>query len=92
MAEHGVTDEALYKAAGWEQMKDVIHRQTMVWVGHVARMPTHRLPKQALFGWIGGVLGKQAGVGIVQPRFIQDVLERAGVPPIDWFRQAQDRT
>ena len=91
MAQHGVTDEALYRAVGWEQMKDVIHRQTMVWAGHVSRMPTHRLPKQALFGWIGGVLGKQAGVGVAQPRFVQDVLERAGVPPIDWFRQAQDR-
>eukprot|EP00969_Alexandrium_andersonii_P024164 1054793-Alexandrium_andersonii.AAC.1 len=46
MAHYGVTDADLYAAAGWEQIKDVIHRQTLVWLGHVARMPLHRLPKQ----------------------------------------------
>eukprot|EP00969_Alexandrium_andersonii_P248983 11003579-Alexandrium_andersonii.AAC.1 len=29
MAEVGVTDEQLYAAAGWEQVRDMIDRQTM---------------------------------------------------------------
>eukprot|EP00969_Alexandrium_andersonii_P057047 2517064-Alexandrium_andersonii.AAC.1 len=61
-------------------MQDVIHRHTLVWMGHVARMPVHRLPKQVMFGWVGGRLGKQAGVGILHPRFVHDVLTGAGVP------------
>ena len=44
--ELGVSDNDLYRAAGWEQVQDLIHRQVLVWVGHVARMPEDRLPKQ----------------------------------------------
>ena len=91
MAETGLTDEDLYRAAGWEAMQDVIHRQTLVWLGHVARMPISRLPKQVLVGWVGGQLGRQAGAGILHPRFAQDVVEGAGFSLMDWFRRAQDR-
>eukprot|EP00969_Alexandrium_andersonii_P126935 5609956-Alexandrium_andersonii.AAC.1 len=72
-------------------MQHLIHRHILVWMGDVARMPVRRLPKQVMFGWVGGKLGKQAGVGILHPRFVRDVLRGAGVPVIDWFRQAQDR-
>eukprot|EP00974_Lingulodinium_polyedra_P035831 3439085-Lingulodinium_polyedra.AAC.1 len=27
----------------------------------------------------------------MQPRFIHEVIEAAGIPGIDWFRRAQDR-
>eukprot|EP00969_Alexandrium_andersonii_P096220 4248818-Alexandrium_andersonii.AAC.1 len=46
MTQLDATDAQLYAAAGWESMRELIERQTMVWVGHVARMPLHRLPKQ----------------------------------------------
>eukprot|EP00974_Lingulodinium_polyedra_P091004 8824472-Lingulodinium_polyedra.AAC.1 len=91
LQEHHITDAEVYAATGWEDVVDLIHRQTLVWLGHVARMPVSRLPKRALFGWVAGTLGRQAGVGVLQPRFVQDVLEGAGVPVVDWFRQAQDR-
>eukprot|EP00969_Alexandrium_andersonii_P238343 10519989-Alexandrium_andersonii.AAC.1 len=61
MADLGVTDQQRYAAAGWESTRDLIEWQTMVWAGHVARMPLHRLPKQVLLGWVGGQLGRQAG-------------------------------
>ena len=51
MREHHVLDDMLYQAAGWSTMADTIRRLSMEWVGHIARMPTHRLPKQVLFGW-----------------------------------------
>ena len=51
MREHHVSDDMLYQAAGWSTMADTIRRLSMEWVGHVARMPTYRLPKQVLFGW-----------------------------------------
>eukprot|EP00969_Alexandrium_andersonii_P349208 15430533-Alexandrium_andersonii.AAC.1 len=44
-----------------------------------------------MFGWVGGTLGRQAGVGILHPRFVHDVIAGAGVPVIDWFRRAQER-
>eukprot|EP00969_Alexandrium_andersonii_P037024 1622343-Alexandrium_andersonii.AAC.1 len=62
-----------------------------VWLGHVARMQIERYPKQAMFGWIKGKLGRQAGVRVMHPMLARDALCRAGIPLTDWFRQAQDR-
>eukprot|EP00974_Lingulodinium_polyedra_P117268 11162590-Lingulodinium_polyedra.AAC.1 len=61
LQEHHIADAEVFAAIGWEDVVDLIRRQSLVWVGHVARMPVWRMPKQTLFGWIGGTLGKQAG-------------------------------
>eukprot|EP00959_Pyramimonas_sp_CCMP1952_P014292 302643-Pyramimonas_sp.AAC.1 len=89
LQEHHITDEALRKAAGWEEVVDVVSRQSLAWLGHVARMPIERRPKQALFGWTGP--SKQYGAGILQTCWLERVLKRERVPLIDWFRLAQDR-
>ena len=31
---------------------DVLRRRRLQWLGHAARMPSERLPKQVLFGWL----------------------------------------
>jgi len=91
MREHHVSDEALYKAAGWNTMADTLRRLTLEWVGHIARMPTSRRPKQMLFGWWAGHASKKRFGVILQPIWLRRVVREAGVPLIDWFRVAQDR-
>ena len=43
------------------------HRQGLEWLGHIARMPEHRIPKMALFGCVRAcvqiVMRSRAGLG-----------------------------
>ena len=91
MREHHVSDEQMYQAAGWESVTDHIRRATLVWIGHVARMPTYRRPKQALFGWWADKMSKSHGNQTLQSSWLKDVVRSAGITHLDWFRQAQDR-
>jgi hypothetical protein len=91
MQEHHLRDEALYRAVGWDTVTDMVMKHTLVWVGHVARMPITRAPKVALFGWVAGYRPRQHGVGMLQPRWMSDILERVGISDMDWFRLAQNR-
>eukprot|EP00973_Karenia_brevis_P032295 4451111-Karenia_brevis.AAC.1 len=54
MREHHVSGDSMYQAAGWEQVSDIISKQSLAWLGHIARMRIDRRPKQALFGWVAG--------------------------------------
>ena len=49
-----ISNEMLRKAAGWPTTKSMVMRASLTWLGHVARMPVHRRPKQMLFGWWKG--------------------------------------
>ena len=81
MQELHVTDRELHSASGWDDIETAIRKHCLQWLGHVARMPTRRLPKKVLFGWISCNLGKQSGVEMVQPRLLLDTLgERASRP------------
>ena len=51
MRELGNCDESLRIFVQWDDFSTLIHRSTLRWLGHVARMNCHRLPKIALFGW-----------------------------------------
>ena len=42
----------MYEAIGWNTMEETVSMLSLQWLGHVARMPIWRIPKQALFGWI----------------------------------------
>ena len=35
-----------------EVMEVRLMRRCLEWLGHLARMPNHRLPKMCLFGWL----------------------------------------
>ena len=35
-----------------ESLEDIIAARRLRWLGHMARMDDHRLPKKVLFGWL----------------------------------------
>ena len=35
-----------------ETVADMVMQRRLEWLGHVARMPDHRIPKSILFGWL----------------------------------------
>ena len=88
--EHKIRHDRLYKAACWLPIDKVIKRETLRWMGHVARMKKDRLPKIALFGWRKGVDPK-VGTWYGQERWMKNVLKEAQIPEMDWFRAAQSR-
>ena len=88
--EHRIKHEKLYKAACWQPIDQVIERETLKWIGHVARMGKDRLPKTAMFGWRKGIDPKIGG-RFDQVTWIKKVLKEAKIPEMDWFRAAQSK-
>ena len=76
--------------AQWEPFEFTIARQSLLWLGHVARMGCERLPKQALFGWCKGHNIRQHP-HMRQQQWLQYLLAQIQVTELDWFRVAQDR-
>ncbi|CAJ1328949.1 unnamed protein product, partial [Effrenium voratum] len=90
MHEYHVRNQDLHAMAQWEPIEKVLARQTLRWMGHVARMPTHRLPKIAMWGhWQDAEPGQFGPTR--QQKWLQTVLKLADIPELDWFRLAQDR-
>jgi hypothetical protein len=48
MREYGITSASLLKRVGMQTMTCYLARLQMSWLGHVARMPPSRTPKQLL--------------------------------------------
>ena len=91
MREHHVSDAMMYQASNWLSMSDLIMKLSMQWLGHVSRMPTFRLPKQAIFGWVAGRRGGDFGGRVLQSTWLRRGVVRLGSSEIDWFRQSTDR-
>ena len=91
MREFGYSDESLRILVQWDHFSTLIHRSTLRWLGHVARMNCHRLPKIALFGWPKGHEERRSG-RYTFPLWAQWLLSQHGIPLMDWFRLAQKPT
>ena len=85
-----LSDKLLCRMVQWEPLYNTLARQSLKWLGHVARMNTNRRPKQALFGWARDFPTRNHAP-MSQHQWLQEVLNKANVPNIDWFRLAQDR-
>ena len=45
-------DEVRRRWGDEETVGEMVQRRRLEWLGHVARMPDHRIPKSVLFGWL----------------------------------------
>ena len=81
--------------AGMASMEELLRSRRLVWLGHLARMPDSRWPKQLLFAQsVEGGQGRSVGrrlstwVDLAQ----QDVRARQHLlDGVDWYVCAQDR-
>merc|ERR1712208_80994 len=85
-----IRHDRLYRAACWQPIDQVIKRETLRWMGHVARMKKDRMPKIAMFGWRKGINPKK-GTWYDQARWMKNVLKEAQIPEMDWFNAAQSK-
>ena len=90
MKAHHTNARRLCAFVGWEPFEFTIGRQSLFWLGHVARMGTHRLPKQALFGWWSQHFIQRRPM-YRQEQWLNYLLAQIQVNSLDWFRLAQDR-
>ena len=89
MREQHTHSEQLHHAARWPTVEQVLMRNTLKWVGHVARMPPDRLPKIALWGqWAEG--GNRGSHATLHTQWIKQALQQAEIHEMDWFRLAQN--
>jgi len=44
-----------------ETAAEKVRMRTLQWLGHLARMPDHRIPRSALFGCLEVALGEMEG-------------------------------
>ena len=73
-----------------ETLDTKIAKRRLEWLGHVARMPDHRMPKMALFGW----LQKTRPPGGPRKRWrdvIRKDLQAIGVPEKQWYEATVSR-
>ena len=91
MWQHGYSDEGLRNLFHWDSFEHLLHRQVLRWIGHVARMPISRLPKIAVFGWPTDMT-KHSSARFTYPMWVKRLLQKHGIPHLDWFRLAQKPT
>ena len=90
MQDFHVNSRMFCDAAQWEPFEFTIARQTLFWLGHVARMGNERLPTRALFGWWQGHLTTMRPP-MRQQQWLQYLIAQVQTTELDWFRLAQDR-
>ena len=91
VSENNYTDAALRNMVCWDSFSNLVHRQVLKWVEHVARMQTGRAPKMALFGWPSN-LETHRSARFTFPQWVTWLLQKYGIPEMDWFRLAQKPT
>ena len=73
-----------------ETVSTKIAKRRLEWLGHIARMPDHRMPKMSLFGWLpqtrppGGPRKRWRDV-------IRKDLQALGIPEERWYQATQSR-
>ena len=86
-SEHITMQEVRRRWEDEELVAEKVRKRRLEWLGHVARMPNHRLPKTMLFGWLP------------QPRprcgprkrwrdVVRKDLKEVGLEEDEWYREA----
>ena len=92
----GITIKMLLEMLGLPSAMTLVFRAQTRWLGHVARMPLERLPRQALFGLVQERVGikvraKGTSFRMLTAQSRQLVRSLPGVDELYWARKAQDR-
>ena len=89
---HRTTSGSLQKRTGVFSLEHYLASRTLLWAGHVARMPKNRLPKRLMLSWIREprVAGGQE---MTYGRSLQRHLDHFDLPAkfTEWAHLAQDR-
>jgi hypothetical protein len=88
--EQHVKTVTLLERLGVRSLKYYVHRRTLRWLGHVARMPFDRLPRKMLTAWVHAPRFK-GQKSLYYGSYVLKCLERAGIDAATWFDLAQDR-
>ena len=88
----GITNDCIKGSLGVPRVMDLIHQHRLRWVGHVARMPSGRLPKRMLFAFLPEGVGEHRMPGKYGGKRYRDAviesLRVAGVPVSGWVQWA----
>jgi hypothetical protein len=88
--EQHVKTVTLLERLGVRSLKYYVHRRTLRWLGHVARMPFDRLPRKMLTAWVHAPRHRGQKT-LYYGSFVLKCLERAGIDEASWFKLAQNR-
>ena len=87
-----ITSKSLQHRTGLFEIQHYLASRTLLWAGHVARMPKHRLPKRLVLSWVSTprVTGGQE---MTYGRSLERHLKRFDLPLTftEWASLAQDR-
>ena len=68
-----------------------VRRASLLWLGHVARIPTDSPQKQVMFGWVEGNKAK-VGCPFKQAQWLSSCLRQAHIPEMDRLHLAQNKS
>ena len=88
-----MNNAALRQFLGVPTIKQLITQSRLRWLGHLARMPPERLPKQMLFAFLPGHVGTPTQVGRRAGKWLSyeqvNDLDSVGVPVHAWMHVAR---
>ena len=90
---HRITSESLQKRTGVFSLVNYLASGTLLWAGHVTRIPKNRLPKRLVLSWIREPRvagGQEMAYGRSLQRHLDHFDLQTGFT--GWARLAQDRT
>ncbi|XP_061413853.1 uncharacterized protein LOC133346369 [Lethenteron reissneri] len=85
-----VRSSQILERSGQSPISELLRQARLRWLGHVARMPSHRMPKQLLFGRIEGARRARHGLEKRWSDVVQEDVELSGLAD-DWYQRCQDR-
>jgi len=88
---HGINNDKIRKIAKISTVAEIMHENTLRWLGHVARMSNESMCKKMLFAWEEK---GDRGVGFKRGRYRDTVRRALKARKVDealWLQRAQDR-
>jgi hypothetical protein len=89
---HRITSKSLQQRTGVYDIQHYVASRTLMWAGHVARMPKSRLPKRIMLSWVQEPR-LSGGQEMTFGRSLSRHLEHFAIPTdfAEWAGLAQDR-